>query len=400
MASELSQAEREREKILSEIARALDMLPQTCVQLSRKAEQDMEMKRDNRAQYRASKAVVRLTGIITDMCKSITIASSKDSATLRNLQRETSKLASEAARSREEWLRQIRPYYIIDMMTLGGNVDKVRRLGEELHNFLQGRGALLRSLEELDEKLDSLSKLRTLKEAAVLQRQSLEQKIEEAEQAEQKLKTEVQEIREHPKMKEYLQIDSDLRELRNELLRTGFSRLGRPLKKLISISERGDFPLQIDVRENAREYAKKPFTTFLTEEDGYPRLKGVMSALSNAVSSGKLALKQREAKKVTERTQQVVKEASLAKIHTKAKGLKHSFDGLLADRKTAELVQRMKDLRQGGRANRALQEELSADLHRKLENEKRLDGQTSNLIKDIEAFIRKFSGTAPRLQLS
>src|SRR3972149_8433372 len=158
LASELSQAEREREKILSEIARALNMLPQTCVQLSRKAEQDMEMKRDNRAQYRASKAVVRLTNVITDLCKSITIASSKDSTSLRNLQRETSKLASEAARSREEWLRQIRPYYIIDMMTLGGNIDKVRRLEEELHNFLLGRGALLRSLEELNEKLDSLTK--------------------------------------------------------------------------------------------------------------------------------------------------------------------------------------------------------------------------------------------------
>lgn len=235
LASELSQAEREREKILSEIARALDMMPQTCGQLSRKAEQDMEMKRDNRAQYRAAKAVVRLTGIIAGMCKSITIPSSKDSASLRNLQRETSKLASDASRSREEWLRHIRPYYILDMMTLGGNIDKVRRLGEELHNFLLGRGALLRSLEELDEKLDSLSKLRSSKVTAVSQRQSLEQKIEEAEQAEQKLRIEVEKIREHSKMKEYLQIDSELRGLRTELLRTGFSRLGRPLKKLISI---------------------------------------------------------------------------------------------------------------------------------------------------------------------
>ena len=400
LSSELSHAERERDKILSEVARALDFLPQNCSQLSHKAEEDMEMKRDNRAQYRAAKAVVRLTGIITDMCQSITIGASKDSGSLRNLQREISKLASDAARSREEWLRQIRPYYIIDMMTLGGNVDKFRRLGEELHNFLMGRGSLLRSLEELNEKLDSLTKIRGSMESTVSQRQSLEQRIEETEQAERKLRAEVVEIRENPKMKEYMQIDSELRELRSELLRTGFSRLGRPLKKLISISERGDYPLQIDVRESAKEYAKKPFTTFLNEEDGYPRLKGVMSALSNAVSGGKLALKQREAKKVIERNEQVVGGESLAKIHSKAKELKHTHDGLLVDRETADLVQRLKEVRQNGRTNHTLQKELRTDLRRTLENERRLDEQIGLLLREIEAFVRKFSGTTPRLQLA
>ena len=80
-------------------------------------------------------------------------------ASLRTLQRQTSKIASDAAGARQEWLRQIRPYFIIDMMTLGGHIDKIKRLGEELHNFLIGRGSLLRSLEELNEKLDALSKL-------------------------------------------------------------------------------------------------------------------------------------------------------------------------------------------------------------------------------------------------
>jgi chromosome segregation ATPase len=286
------------------------------------------------------------------------------------------------------------------MMTLGGNVDKFRRLGEELHNFLMGRGSLLHSLEELNEKLDSLTKIRGSMESTVSQRQSLEQRIEETEQAERKLRAEVAEIRENPKMKEYVQIDSELRELRSELLRTGFSRLGRPLKKLISISERGDYPLQIDVRESAKEYAKKPFTTFLNEEDGYPRLKGVMSALSNAVSGGKLALKQREAKKVIERNEQVVGGESLAKIHSKAKELKHTHDGLLVDRETADLVQRLKEVRQNGRTNHTLQKELRTDLRRTLENERRLDEQIGLLLREIEAFVRKFSGTTPRLQLA
>jgi len=50
LGSNLSQAERERDKLVSEIKRGVDSLKGFCDQLIRKAEQDMETKRDNRAQ--------------------------------------------------------------------------------------------------------------------------------------------------------------------------------------------------------------------------------------------------------------------------------------------------------------------------------------------------------------
>ena len=64
ISSELSQVERERDKLIAEIRRALTSLPDYCAQLAHKSEQDMESKHDNRAQYRAAKAVGRLTSII------------------------------------------------------------------------------------------------------------------------------------------------------------------------------------------------------------------------------------------------------------------------------------------------------------------------------------------------
>jgi uncharacterized protein YgfB (UPF0149 family) len=399
LSTELSQAERERDKTTSEISRALESLTQTCNQLSQKAARDMEEKRENRAEYRAAKAVVRLTALISDMGKSIVITPSKENASLRTLQRQTSKMASDAAQVRQEWLRQIRPYYIIDMMTLGGQIDKVRRLGEALHTYLVGRGALLRSLEELDEKINSLSKLELAKESASSQRLSLERRIEETEQEEQRLRMGAQQIRENPRMKEYIHVDSELKALRSELLRTGFSRLGRPLRKLISISERGDLPLPLDVRESAKEYAKKPFTTFLKEEDGYPHLKAVLTALSNAVSSGKLALKQREAKKVVERTQQVVDGEFLMELQSKSKNLKRSYDQLVADPEAATLVEQLRDLRQKGRTNRSSRQELKNDLQRIVESEAKLEEQITLQLKSIEAFVAEFAGTTPELEL-
>jgi hypothetical protein len=360
----------------------------------------METKRDNRAQYRAAKAVSRLTAILPEMCKDFTVPEDKNSVNLRNLQRDTSKLASEAARTREEWLRQIRPYHIIDMMTLGGNIDKLRRLGDELHNFLMGRGTVLRSLEDIDSKLESLNKLQAAKDLAASQRKTMEEKIRETEQTDETLRNKLQSVRANEKMIRFLQIDSELRKLRSDLLRTGFSRLGRPIKKLISISERGDYPLPIEVRETAREYVSKPFTTFLSEGDGYPRLKSLMDALSGAVSSGKLALKQREAKKVIERSEQVVTENSLALIHESARKTKSAYDQCLSDRETETLVHEQREIRKKGRANRTVLEELRAELERAVENERQTEEQITSLLREIQALARKLTGSDLTLQFA
>ena len=386
---------------MSEIGRAgVNSLRDFCAQLAHKGEQEMEAKRENRAQYRAAKAVARLTTIIPGLCKDFNLPTSKDSTSLRGLQRETSKLASEAARTREEWLRQIRPYYILDMMTLGGNIDKLRRLGEELHNFLMGRGAILHSLEELDDKLSSLKKSQSLKETASSQRHSVEEKIAETNRVGKSLKAQFDEIRRNPRIVEFLEADSELRKLRSELIWRGFSRLGRPLKKLISISERGDYPLSTDVRESTKEYVRRPFATFLTEENGYPRLKSVMSALSGAVSTEKLALKGREAKKVIERSEQIVSGNSLGTIHENARERKKAYDRFLADPETAALVHQLKHLRRKGRENHALREEFKSELQRALDNEKRAEEQINAILRDIESFSRKISGEDLKVQLS
>jgi len=400
LGSSLTQAERERDKLTSEITRAIDSLRDFCSQLSRKAEQDMETKRDNRAQYRAAKAIARLTTILPEMCKNLNIPEQKNSVNLRNLQRDTSKLASDAARTREDWLRQIRPYHILDMMTLGGNIDKLRRLSDELHAFLMGRGAVLRSLEEIDGKLESLSKLQATKDLAMSQRKAVEERIREAEQTDGSLRNELKTIRANPRMIRFLEFDSELRKLRSDLIRTGFSRLGRPIKKLISISERGDYPLPIEVRETAREYVSKPFATFLSETDGYPRLKALMQALSASVSSNKLALKQREAKKVIERSDQVVAEDSLAQIHENARKAKFAYDQCLSDAETEALVQQLRGVRKKGKANHNTLQELRAELQRAIANERQAEEQINALAKEIQGLAKKLTGSEMTLQLA
>ena len=398
LSPKIVQAERERNKLLLEIERAVQALPDYCNQLSRKAEQDIEMKHDNRAEYKAAKALARLTTIVTETCRSVNIPQEKNTPTLRGLQRDLSKAASEGARVRTEYLRQIRPYYILDMMTFGGNIDKLRRLSEELHTYLMAHGTVLRSLEEFDEKMKTIEKVQTSRDTTSTQRKAMELQLSEAQSVETNLRANIDRIRQNRKMKEYIQIDENLRTKRKELILSGFSRLGRPLRKLASISERGDYPVTIEVREAVKEYLTKPFSTFLKEAEGYPKLKAVMTALQNAVSTGKLSLKQRETKKVLDRTEQVVSENSLAKIHREARTLKDQYDQCLIDEETASLVKQMKELRQKGRTNRIHQKELMEDLQRIVEIEKKANEQISNMTKEIEGFCSKMTGEAVKVE--
>jgi len=398
LASRISQAERERDKLLAEIAKSVNALPEYCNQLSKKAEQDMESKHDNRAQYKAAKTLSRLTALIADICKSVNLTNERDTTSLRALQRELSKTASEGTRIRSEHLNQIRPFYIIDTMTLGGNIDKLRRLSDELHNFLMGRGGVLKSFEDLDEKLKSINKIRSTRDSISAQRKTVEKKLAEVTKTDELLRQQVDQVRQNQKMREYIRIDGELRDLRVELLRTGFSRLGRPLRKLASLSERGSYPLPLEVRESTKEYLRRPFRTFISEQEGYPKLKSVMSALSHAVSSGKLALKQREAKKVTDRSEEVVSHNSLFAIQTKAKDLKQKYDQLMIDPETASLVEEMKTLRQKGRANLKLKKELDDELRRTGEIETKTNDQIGVLTEEIEDFSSKLAGVEVKIQ--
>ena len=400
LSSKITQAERERDKLLADIAKAIDALPEYCSQLCKKADQDMESKHENRAQFKAAKALSRLTTLIAGICKSVNIPKDRDSTSLRTLQRKLSRTASEGSQLRSEYLHQIRPFYIIDMMTFGGNIDKLRRLSEELHNFLMGRGTILKSLEELDEKMKSLNKSRATRDSISAQRKTVEEKLAETKRIDELLRQQVDQIRQNQKMKEYVRIDRHLRDLRVELIRTGFSRLGRPLRKLASLSERGNYPLPIEVRESIGEYLKRPFAIFLNEQEGYPKLKSVMSALSNAVSSGKLALKQREAKKVIDRNEQVVSHNSLLAIQTQAKALKQRHDQCLTDQETASLVQTMKTVRQKGRSNLALEKELKDELRRTIETETKADDQINALTREIQDFSSKLAGVGVKIQPS
>ena len=344
--AQIATAEKAVQKAKSDIEAQVASLKEVVADLVRKSEKDSAEKRNDRAAYKAARAVGRMCVELQDRLSAPLLGDPERYEGLKQFGDNAARLANDAARIRDRWIGYIRPYYILDMMSLNASIDKFRRLGDQTWDIFSKEGSLLRRLEEIHSRIDKIEELE----------KSLRKQLDERDQAIDEIKrldpqiseTEhlVESLATNPKIAELKKIDSRLKELRGELLASGFRRLGRPLRKLEAMAGRGEYPLAPEVRDKLPEYLKRPFTTFIHEGEGYPSLKSVLRNLQEAVKRKKLLLKQREERKVLERIDSVTEKNILERIHREATGLVAERRKYIQDPECLEVVRAYRQKKQ------------------------------------------------------
>jgi hypothetical protein len=335
---QIGNADKAITKAKTDVEAQTSSLKELAEDLMAKSEKDSDEKRNDRAMYKAARAVARMCLELQDLLAGNPQVDPHSYDGLKQFSDTTAKLSSNAAKVRDKWIGHIRPYYILDTMSLNASIEKLRRLGEQTWDLFSKDGGLLHRLEEMHEKVE---KIEDLEEA--LQRQITECKrvTDEASTLNSQISNtehQMESLVSNPKISDLRKTDNRLRELRGELLASGFRRLGRPLRKLEAMAGRGEYPMAPEVREKLSEYLKRPFTTFIHEVDGYPSLKSVLKDMGQAVERKKLLLKQREERKVIERIDNVVDKNSLDKIHHETARLLSERRKYLQDPECRELV--------------------------------------------------------------
>jgi hypothetical protein len=310
------------------------------------------------------------------------------------------KFAGDAARARDRWIGQIRPYYILDMMSLNASIEKLRRLGDQAWDVFSKEGNLLRGIEEIGDRAQKVQELEQSLRKQLEEHNRLLTELGKVEPQISEARNTIESLVGDPKLAGLRKIDNRLSELRAELIASGFRRLGRPLRKLESMSARGEYPMAPEVREKLSEYLKRPFTTFIHEGEGYPYLRSVLRSMHSAVERKKLVLKQREERKVLERIQNVTERSILNSVHKEATALLAEREGYLHDPACVELVkeyrlkrQRLKDLK----SQRAELERRSKMSVEKAEVSKRA---LSQFIKETELLGQKLANKPVKIRMS
>jgi hypothetical protein len=344
--TQIGAAQKAIQKVKGDVETQIASLKEVVADLLGKSEKDSVEKRNDRAAYKAARSVGRMCVEFEGLLSAPVLANLESYEELKQFSDYVARLANDAARIRDRWIGHIRPYYILDMMSLNASIDKLRRLANQSWDVFSKEGGLLRRLEEVRSRVEKLEELQDSFQKQLDERNQTINEIDKLAPQISETERALESLAANPRIAELKKIDSRLKELRAELLASGFRRLGRPLRKLEAMAGRGEFPVAPEVREKLSDYLKRPFTAFVREEEGYPSLKSILRSLEQAVERKKLLLKQREERKVLERIDSVVEKNMLDRIHRDAKALVAERSRYLHDPECLELVRAYRQKRQ------------------------------------------------------
>ena len=398
--TQITTAEKAIQKVKGDVETQIASLKEVTADLSAKSDRDSAEKRNDKAVYKSARAVGRMCQELQGLSSAFSALKTQSSEGLKQFSDGTAKFAGDATRIRDRWIGQIRPYYILDMMSLNASIEKLRRLGDQAWDVFSKEGDILRGIEEIREKAQKVQELDQSLRKQLEEHDQLLTELGKVEPQISEARNRIESLARDPRLAGLRKIDNRLSELRAELIASGFRRLGRPLRKLESMSTRGEYPMAPEVREKLGEYLKRPFTTFIHEGEGFPYLRSVLRSMRGALERRKLVLKQREERKVLERIQNVTERNVLNSIHKEATALLAEREGHLHDPACVELVkeyrlerQLLKDLK----SQRAELERRSKMLMEKTEVSKQA---LSQFVKETELLGQKLARKPVKIRMS
>jgi len=341
LSKELEEYFRIIDKETSSFQKTLDValrdLKETCNDILKKSERDMVERKREPAFYRAARAANRMSREISETLSATVVGADRSYQGLKTFHDNVEKLLTSASRTRDQWVPQIRPYYILDMMSLNSSIDKLKRLTNSLREFQSKKAPTLRAVEEIHAKITQIEEFRREEEASNQMINDLKKKLSDIEEASIDKRTAYQKITEDQRIRTLLEMERRLIELREELTVSGLSHLGRPLRKLLSTIERGEFFLQPEYKQPIIDYLNAPLRTFLKEKEGYPVLKMILLNIQKATQEKKLGIKEKKAKKVLAQIDAIVNKNSLDRIYAEGRKLIAQRSEELADANVLEM---------------------------------------------------------------
>jgi len=368
LSKELEEYSRTIDKETSSFQKNLDIalrdLKETCNDIIKKSERDMVERKKEPAFYRAARAANRMSREISDTLSATVVKVDRSYQGLKNFHDDVEKLLTSASRTRDRWSPQIRPYYILDMMSLNGSIDKLKRLMNSLREFQLKKVPTLRAVEEIHAKIAQIEQLHQEDEASNQIFMDLKKKLSDIEEASIDKHNAYQKIMKDQRIRTLLETERKLIELRGNLTVSGLSHLGRPLRKFLSTIERGEFFLQPEYKQPITDYLNAPLRTFLKEKEGYPVLKMILLNVQKAIQDKKLGIREKKAKKVLAQIDAIVNKNSLDRIYAEGRGLIAERREELANASVSEMY----------RERVSIRKELDELKQRKSETLKRIQG--------------------------
>jgi hypothetical protein len=316
-------------KLSDDARRALDEAKSFFDELSRKADANLQTKKDP-ISYRAARVVGRVARDGISGIEKIQIPQEVNWDSYKVLRDSLSNTARSLRESRNKTQREIHGLYLLDMLSFSGIVERIAKVGEKISQFLEGDGENLQRAKTLTGIVETIRQVGL--ELAEKKKESvdLERTREGVSSAVKNLSGELERITSSDSLKQVLEIEKELRKESREFRTDTLTHLRRPLRKLRDLSQRGEIALRSEEREALGEYIQSPYRSFLSRNSG-PYLTAILTNLKSALDSGKMGFSHRKTSRVVVQLEQLTTTEHLAEKQSKGRTLLGQRQRLLHD---------------------------------------------------------------------
>jgi len=329
-------------KLVDEAKRAVSEAENFYEDLARKGDRDMATKKDATS-YRAARLIGHGAHEAAARVKEAVIPNDTNWESLK-IVKDSLSVASRSIRDlRDSTARELSGFYILDMRSFGGSLDRIAKSGERLASFLDGEGSKLQRARTMTGIVESIKTTRGEMDEKVGELATVKNDLERLGRSESELTSKVDQLEANHDLREVLEIERELRKESRAFRAETLAHLQRPLRRLADLSQRGEYPLGSDEREALSAFVKSPYKSFLSKSTG-EYLTRILESMKKAIDSGKMEFKPKKTGRVSVQLNQLIGTSHLKEKQEKGRRLLSRRRELLLNADCKDTYERRKGL--------------------------------------------------------
>ena len=306
-------------KLVDEAKRAVSEAGSFYEDLGKKGDRDMATKKDA-ASYRAARLIGHGAHEAAARVKEIVIPNDTNWDSLKVVKDSLSVATRSIRDLRDSTARELSGFYILDMRSFGGALDRIAKSGERLATFLEGEGSKLQRARTMTGIVESIKTARSDYDGKARELSAVNKELAELGLSKSELSSKISQLEADKNLREVLDIEKELRKESRAFRAETLAHLQRPLRRLADLAQRGEYPLGPDEREALLAFVKSPYKTFLSKSSG-EYLTRILENTKKAIDSGKMEFKPKKSGRVSVQLGQLIGTTHLAEKQQKGRRL-------------------------------------------------------------------------------
>jgi hypothetical protein len=394
--SQLRSTRSKAAKLVDEAKRAVSEAGSFYEDLGRKGDRDMATKKDA-ASYRAARLIGHGAHEAAARVKEIVIPNDTNWESLK-IVKDSLSVASRSIRDlRDSTARELSGFYILDMRSFGGAMDRIAKSGERLAAFLEGEGSKLQRARTMTGIVESIKTIRSELEEKASEQGAIRKDLERLARSKSELTSKVDQLEANNNLREVLDIEKELRKESRAFRAETLAHLQRPLRRLADLSQRGDYPLGSDEREALSAFVKSPYKSFLSKSTGEYLIR-ILESMKKAIDSGKMEFKPKKTGRVSVQLNHLIGTTHLAEKQERGRRLLARRRELLRNAECKDMYERRKGLLSKIEETRREELELQEKMKSAASMTEAVNKRLIDLMKQAELKTREYVGQQVELE--